>query len=222
MVSRLVAASVLAAAVLAGLAGLGGENLPCVAVGVCDGDPVGSGRIAQPLAAWSSLGLGAAAIWLVGRGGTGDRLIGWALLLSCIGALWYHASLTVWSGRVDAAGVTAVATAFAIRETMTGEHLGIASATGAAAVAATAVWGGSLLFTLAAGAIAGGFVLGRARARNRRMLAIGIGLLAVGGIAWVAGPHALWHLLAAAGLTMLALHLGSGPIPHPPLRFRRG
>lgn len=222
MVSRLVAAAVLTAAVVAGLTGLGGEALPCVALGVCDGDPVRAGTIAQPAAAWSALGLGVAALWLVGRGAPRDRLIGWALALSSIGALWYHASLTEWAGWVDAAGVSAVATAFAIRETVADEHLVPFSVTGALAVALGAISGLAPVLTLVAGTVATVFVIGRIGARDRRLLVIGAALLVVGGAVWVTGPHALWHLAAAAGVASLAAHLATGPIPRPPLRFPQG
>lgn len=219
---RLPAAAAIVAAILVALAEPGGELLPCVADGRCDGDAVGAGAIAQPVAAWSSLGLAAVAIWLTGRSEPGDRVIGWALALSSIGAFWYHASLTVWAGRVDAAGVAAVATAFLVREAGGGDRLPTTVAAGTAIVAAAAATGTAAVAAAIAGTIAGVFVLGRARDRDLRLLAGAMTVFVVGGAFWRFGPHGVWHLAAAAAIAMLAGHVGSGPTARPPLRFEPG
>ncbi|MDX1689434.1 MAG: hypothetical protein R3290_00285 [Acidimicrobiia bacterium] len=209
--ARLSVLAALVAAVAVALADPGGTPVACVASGTCDRMAVGPGPIAQPAAAWSSLALGAVAVWTAGRGPQG-RIVGAATALSAAGALWYHAALTTWAGRVDAAGVAAVTVALAIAAIVPVERSTGAAALGALAVAVAAATGLAEALSLVAGAAGAGAVLRSVRRRPLPPLLVAIAALGTGAAAWRWGPHAAWHVLAAVAVAALLAHLDGARI----------
>jgi len=103
------------AAVAWAFAGLPGPPAPCPAAG-CDCEAPRPGPIRQPANAWSSLGLAAAGVVLLGapypRHATGYAAAA-ALAASGTVAFVFHAGLTAWAARLDGLAVGALVAALA-------------------------------------------------------------------------------------------------------------
>jgi hypothetical protein len=217
------AAVALGAAVLMAVAAASGGD-PASCVPACDCETIGTGTIAQPANAWTAAVLAAAGIWIIVRGRVG---LGEAIALIGVSAFAAHATVAGWAYRAEGAVLAGVAWGLAA-------HPGPSALPAAAVAAATAWW----LPDPGAVVVAGiGVVVVVARLGRSIPLRFGLpALLLLGGGSVLrllgddGGPwcrpdaalpsHAVWHLLAAAGLILLAE--GSpigGTSPRPVLPF---
>lgn len=186
-----------------------------------DCETIRDGLLAQPVEALSALGFVGAGIWLAAR--HPNRDVRWyGTLLTSVGAssLLFHASAQSWAAPIESVTVVALATwlgAAASRRTRVGRpgRVGWAVATAAAATLMVTIPSSRHAVTGLAFGFAGMRVLGRS---SRRRSLPGLGLLGAGLLVYAfsrtGGPlcspdslvqgHAVWHLLAAAGLASLA------------------
>lgn len=167
------------AAVAWAFAGLPGSPAPCPVAG-CDCEAPRPGPIHQPANAWSSLGLAAAGVMLLGapspRHATGYAAAA-ALAAAGTVAFVFHAGLTAWAARLDGLAVGALVAALAAHGWYRFRAARPYSGGWAAVVVPWAL--------LALGALC--WALGRSGGPWCRPGSL-------------LQAHAAWHLLAAAGL----------------------
>lgn len=211
----------LAAAVLVGVAllvGAGGWPGTAPPPGPHpDCELIGTGLIAQPAAAWSSLVFLAVGAWIIGDRRPDAALYAAGFAAVGLGSFLGHAAATGWSRQLDSLGIKALllvflATAAGKTRGWTTARTGGAILAAMAAVVALQLARESLaepLFVLLVVAAAAAIVRTVALAR----LAPGLALLAVGAALWWLGRdggplcepastlplHAVWHILAAGG-----------------------
>lgn len=190
-----------------------------------DCETIHAGLLAQPVDALSALGFVGAGVWVAARATDRDRRW-YGVLLASVGAssLLFHASAQPWTAPIESATVVALATWLGAS---TGARLGRTGRLGWIAGAATAT---ALMVAFPASRhVVTGLAIGFAavqlfRSPHRRRALPGLGLLAAGLLVYASsstgGPlcfpdsplqgHAVWHLLAAAGLTSLGSMVGAG------------
>jgi len=186
----------------------------CAVRGTCDCEATDARPIRQPANAWSSLALAGAGAWAATRARRGpDTMLGVALAATGFAAFSYHATLSGWGARIDAAAIVVLAGVAAAHRWDDVVPFPYGAA-GASLTAAGAVAIGAA--DLAAIALAVVAVAGHVRRRCSGDIRPALGAaaaLAVGALLWWMGerggpwcesgtwaqPHAAWHLAAAVG-----------------------
>jgi len=192
------------------------------------------GIVAQPVLAWTALGLVGAGVWMAW---TWDRIdpagaaaVALATATAGLASFTAHATLAGGAAVWDAAAVAALLAVIAIRTAGGAWWHHVVAIAGVVTIALTAP---AVLEALGLGAalVAVG-VLGTTHRRAARTLRWGLvaAALATAGLAlWALGrtgaalcdpdtpwqPHGAWHVLAAAALAAVHLHL-AGPAGHTP------
>jgi hypothetical protein len=218
--------------------GLPGPAAACAATDACDCEAVGAGPIRQPFNAWSSSALVAAGLWVMAsaprRRRGWDGALGAAIVASGLAAFAAHASATAWAYRADGAAIVLFTALLAGHEWAPDLDPLRAAALAVPAAALTGL--GGAMGTNAAATVLGVAVLAaqwwRHRERRRGPAVVAGALLGGGAVIRLLGDsggpwcvpdsplqaHAVWHLLAAAGLTALVCYMRSGRTPNSPIR----
>jgi hypothetical protein len=209
----LLAAAVTAAVIAWSLTGIGGAPAECLPA--CDCQPLSTGAIRQPAAAWSALVIVAAGAWVLLQRGRLAAPAGWGIVAAGLAAFLAHTSVTAWAYDLDGAAVVLAAWLFAAGAVRP------AFAPVAAVPAAAAFWSGPPASAWLAAAGAAVF-LAASRSKSRLLLpsavVLGAGLVARalgddggalcrGEFGWTG--HVVWHLAAAAGLALAACRAGA-------------
>ena len=214
-----------------GLAGIGGAPADCIPA--CDCETIGGGPIRQPAAAWSALAIVAAGVWAARSRGR-SAWVGAGIAASGLAAFAAHASVAGWAYDLDGAGVALVAWLVAASERWSPA----VAVPAAAAAAALALWAGPPASGCVAGMGVAAFAAFRIRGGRWRPLVPAAAVLAAGAMVRAltddGGPwcmpdspitgHAAWHLMAAAGLALMAaaLEARTAEAGSPPGALRSG
>ena len=206
-----------------GWPGTGGQ--PSLLIGFPDCERIGGGLVAQPTAAWSSLGFVVVGIWVAGDRRLPLRsatiLFGLTISAVGIGSFLGHAAQTEWARRLDSGAINVMLSAFAayslasLREWDTPRLFAAWTGLSMGVLAIEASWPGPTRLLLGALVVATVVLAVAATSpAAQRWLIGGLGLLAAGWAAWWLGRrgaplcaptavfqlHGLWHILAAAGI----------------------
>ena len=198
-----------------------GSLADCVISGACDCEATGRDGLRQPVNAVSSLGLFfVGALVLAGAVGFNLRLLGAVVLASGVASFLSHAAVRDWSHTLDSLGVKAVLLFLVIYPLTRPRPIWAAYTLALVLVwALELVWPATarpLLIMLVAAAV----ILNLPEARQRTSMQAAMFVLLVAAVAWWLGrsasplcdpdsllqPHALWHLLVAAGLAAVYDH----------------
>jgi hypothetical protein len=188
---------------------------------------IGSGLIAQPVAAWTSLAFVAVGAWMLSDRAVepaGRAVFGLSLLAVGVGSFLGHADATDWGRELDSLAIKLMLIAFVLFPLFRLRSWSPAALSAAWVGTAATVLAIQLLVPSSANVIlvllaAGGLVLvwQAARVATLRWLGAGLALLGAGALLWWLGrdggpwcsaeaslqPHGLWHILAAAGIACL-------------------
>ena len=221
----LVALTVLAAAfvgvVLVAQVEWPGTLADCVISGTCDCEAIGRDGLRQPVNAVSSLGLlFIGALVLAGAAGTNMRLLGAVVLTSGVASFLSHAAVRDWSHTLDSLGVKAVLLFLIIYPLTRPRPIWPAYT-----LAVLLIWAGELVWPatsqpLLIVLVAAAVILNLPEARQRTSMQAAMLVMLAAAVAWGLGrsasplcdpdsllqPHALWHLLVAAGLAAVYDH----------------
>ncbi|MGI9648652.1 MAG: hypothetical protein ACR2OI_09055 [Acidimicrobiia bacterium] len=206
------------------------------AVGYPDCELIGSGLIAQPIAAWTSLAFLPVGVWILtdrAMDVAGRAMFGLSVLAVGAGSFLGHADATDWGRELDSLSIKLMLITFVLyplgrRQSWTP---GVVTSAWLGAFATVSVIqlllpasANPLLAVLAGGALV--LAVEAARDGTGYWLGAGLSLIAGGALLWWLGrdggpwcsvdaslqPHGLWHILAAAGFACLyQVHRSSMP-----------
>ncbi len=218
----------LGAGLVVGIGGWPGSGESALLIGFPDCESAGSALIRQPTLAWTSLSFVPLGVWVSTDRGIASPAARWLLAATIaavgVGSFLAHAALTDWARQLDSAAIKLMLVAFIaypVGRLRSWEAPALLTAWAGAAGAVLAielVWPGAariLLVVLAATAAASAATT--ADPRSRRWLVASLAWFTVGGAVWWLGRrggplcapyavfqlHAVWHILAAAGIASL-------------------